>query len=67
MFWKVLFLALFSLSLLSCAHVKEATTTIGHTTRDATKAIGHATRDTTREIGHWTRDKVNDVGDAITK
>ncbi|MGZ5012398.1 MAG: hypothetical protein ACXV7E_00115 [Methylobacter sp.] len=49
-------------SLLSCAELKEAGRTIGHTTRNVTREIGHGTRDAAREIGHGTRRVVNSIG-----
>lgn len=51
----------------SCAHIKEAGRTIGHTTRDVTREIGHGTRDVAKEIGHGTRDAANTVGDGVKK
>jgi hypothetical protein len=47
----------------SCAEVKEAGRTIGHTTRDVTREIGHGTRDAVKEIGHGTRRVVKSIGD----
>jgi hypothetical protein len=52
----------FTGSLLSCAELKEAGRTIGHTTRNVTREIGHGTRDAAREIGHGTRRVVNSIG-----
>ncbi|MCK9619314.1 MAG: hypothetical protein M0R47_02135 [Methylobacter sp.] len=49
-------------SLLSCAELKEAGRTIGHTTRNVTREIGHGTRDAAKEIGHGTRRVVNSIG-----
>ncbi|HEY8160104.1 MAG TPA: hypothetical protein VIF10_15510 [Methylobacter sp.] len=49
-------------SLSSCAELKEAGRTIGHTTRNVTREIGHGTRDAAREIGHGTRRVVNSIG-----
>jgi len=49
--------------LLSCAEVKEAGRTIGHTTRNVTREIGHGTRDIAREIGHGTRRVVKSIGE----
>ena len=46
----------------SCAQIKEAGRTIGHTTRDVTREIGHGARDVTREIGHGARDAVRGLG-----
>ena len=46
----------------SCAQIKEAGRTIGHTTRDVTREIGHGARDITREIGHGARDAVRGLG-----
>jgi hypothetical protein len=61
---KPIFFVLFVVGfLISCAQLKEAGRTIGHTTRDVTTAIGHGARDVTKEIGHGTRDVVRDVGD----
>ncbi len=48
--------------LLSCAEVKDAGKTIGHTTRNVTREIGHGTRDVARDIGHGTRRGVKAVG-----
>lgn len=55
-------LVLFSTGLFSCAEVKEAGRTIGHTTRNVTREIGHGTRDAAKEIGHGTRRVVNAIG-----
>jgi len=56
-------LAVFSTGLLlSCAELKEAGRTIGHTTRNVTREIGHGTRDAAREIGHGTRRVVDSIG-----
>lgn len=51
------------LVLTSCASIKEAGRTVGHTTRDVTKAVGHASRDAAKEIGHATREVVKDIKD----
>lgn len=59
---KVAVLA-FVLVLTSCASIKDAGRTVGHTTRDVTKAVGHASRDAAKEIGHTTRDVVKDIKD----
>lgn len=60
-------LVLFVLSstwlLSSCAEVKDAGRTIGHTTRNVTREIGHGTRDAAKEIGHGTRRAVKTIGD----
>lgn len=56
-------LVIFSIALLlSCAEIKEAGRTIGHTTRNVTREIGHGTRDAAKEIGHGTRRVVNSIG-----
>lgn len=55
-------LVLFSTGLSSCAEVKEAGRTIGHTTRNVTKEIGHGSRDAAKEIGHGTRRVVKSIG-----
>ena len=55
-------LVLFSTGLLSCAEVKDAGRTIGHTTRNVTREIGHGTRDAAKEIGHGTRRVVKSIG-----
>jgi len=47
----------------SCAEVKEAGRTIGHTTRNVTREIGHGTRDVVKEIGHGTRRVVKSIGE----
>jgi hypothetical protein len=47
--------ALFSIGLISCAELKEAGRTIGHTTRNVT-------RDVVTDIGHGTRRVVNSIG-----
>lgn len=47
----------------SCAELKEAGRTIGHTTRDVTREIGHGTRDVAKEIGHGTRRVVKSIGE----
>lgn len=51
------------LVLSSCATVKEAGRTIGHTTRDVTKAVGHASRDAAKEVGKATKEVVEDIKD----
>ena len=51
----------------SCAQIKEAGRTVGHTTRDVATEIGHGARDVTREIGHGTRDVVQGVGGATSE
>jgi len=57
------FIVIFSTGLLSsCAEVKEAGRTIGHTTRNVTREIGHGTRDAVKEIGHGTRRVVESIG-----
>ncbi|WP_196140234.1 hypothetical protein [Aliikangiella sp. G2MR2-5] len=43
----------------SCAELKEAGRTIGHTTRDVTREIGHGTRDAVKTIGEGTKRVVN--------
>jgi hypothetical protein len=53
---------IFSTGLLSCAEIKEAGRTIGHTTRNVTREIGHGTRDAAKEIGQGTRRVVNSIG-----
>ena len=54
---------LFSTALLSsCAELKDAGRTIGHTTRNVTREIGHGTRDVARDIGHGTRRVVKTIG-----
>jgi hypothetical protein len=53
---------LFSIGLISCAELKEAGRTIGHTTRNVTREIGHGTRDVVTDIGHGTRRVVNSIG-----
>jgi hypothetical protein len=56
-------LVFFSTGLLSsCAEVKDAGRTIGHTTRNVTREIGHGTRDVARDIGHGTRRGVQAIG-----
>lgn len=49
--------------LASCAEVKEAGRTIGHTTRNVTREIGHGSRDTVKAIGRGTKKVVNDIVD----
>jgi hypothetical protein len=56
----IIFSAVF---LQSCAELKEAGRTIGHTTRNVTREIGHGTRDVAKEIGHGTRRVVNSIGE----
>lgn len=59
----VFFITIFSAGLLSsCAELKEAGRTIGHTTHNVTREIGHGTRDVAREIGHGTRRVVDSIG-----
>lgn len=53
----------FVLVLTSCASIKEAGRTVGHTTRDVTKAVGHASRDAVKEVGHATKEVVKDIKD----
>jgi len=56
-------LAIFSAGLLSsCAEIKEAGRTIGHTARNVTREIGHGTRDAVKEIGHGTQRVVDSIG-----
>jgi hypothetical protein len=57
---SVIFSAIF---LQSCAELKEAGRTIGHTTRNVAREIGHGTRDVAKEIGHGTRRVVNSIGE----
>lgn len=59
----VFLVTIFSAGLLSsCAELKEAGRTMGHTTRNVTREIGHGTRDAAREIGHGTRRVVDSIG-----
>lgn len=46
----------------SCAEIKDAGRTIGHTTRNVTREIGHGTRDVARDIGHGSRRTVKAIG-----
>ena len=55
-------LVLFSTGLWSCAEVKEAGRTIGHTTRNVTREIGHGSRDAAKEIGHGSRRVAKSIG-----
>ena len=49
--------------LASCAEMKEAGRTIGHTTRNVTREIGYGSRDTVKAIGRGTKRVVNEVVD----
>ncbi|MEQ1529808.1 MAG: hypothetical protein ABL925_10865 [Methylococcales bacterium] len=39
------------LLLVACAEVKEASRSVGHTTRNVTRDIGHGSRDTVNALG----------------
>lgn len=54
-----------SLALFSCADIKSAGRTVGHTTKDVTTEIGHTTKKVTTEIGHASRDAVKSIGEEI--
>ena len=56
-------LALFSTGLLSCAEVKEAGRTIGHTTRNVTREIGHGSRRVAKSIGQETKEATAPLSD----
>lgn len=47
--------------LLSCAELKDAGKTIGHTTSDAAKVIGHGARDAGKAVGKGTKKVLKSV------
>lgn len=47
--------------LTSCAEMKEAGTTIGHTARDVTKEIGHGTVKAVKAVGKGTKRVVESI------
>lgn len=53
-----------TLTLFSCAEIKSAGRTVGHTTKEVTTEIGHATRDVATEIGHTTKEVTTEIGHA---
>ncbi|MFT6986717.1 MAG: hypothetical protein ACJAT7_002559 [Psychromonas sp.] len=55
-----------TLTLFSCAEIKSAGRTVGHTTKEVTTEIGHTTKDVTTKIGHASRDAVKSVGEEIS-
>jgi hypothetical protein len=59
-----LFTFIFMLCLMpSCAELKEAGRSIGHTTRNVTTDIGHGSRDTVKAIGRGTKRVVKSIAE----
>jgi len=51
----------------SCAQIKEAGRTIGHTTRDVTREIGHGTREVVNDVGDGIRDTTKSASEEVKK